>query len=172
MKTLIKSRQAVEEELERARTSKVSSNKRQNPTNCEVSSLGLRRQGSVTDNFLLKISATPPQAPACLPAFSPCQSSKIKTDPKGSFLFYAPAAGIEPATNRLTGDCSTAELHRNVLSSCSLGKKKELSRRVSRRPTGRARAIRHQTNMRALSRNSFSFPASILANLLPKEKIR
>ncbi len=46
VKTLIKSRQAVEDELEKVRTSKVSSNKRQNPTNCEVSSLGLRRQGS------------------------------------------------------------------------------------------------------------------------------
>lgn len=42
IKTIIKSRQAVEDELERARTSKISSNKRQNPTNCEVSSLGLR----------------------------------------------------------------------------------------------------------------------------------
>ncbi|MDD5318702.1 MAG: hypothetical protein PHF79_02690 [Candidatus Pacebacteria bacterium] len=42
VKTLIKSRQAVEDELEKVRTSKVSSNKRQNPTNCEVSSLGLR----------------------------------------------------------------------------------------------------------------------------------
>ena len=31
------------------------------------------------------------------------------------FLFLAPAAGIEPATNRLTGDCSTAELHRNIV---------------------------------------------------------
>lgn len=41
VKTLIKSRQAVEDELEKVRTSKVSSNKRQNPTNCEVSSLGL-----------------------------------------------------------------------------------------------------------------------------------
>lgn len=30
------------------------------------------------------------------------------------FHFAAPAAGIEPATNRLTGDCSTAELHRNL----------------------------------------------------------
>jgi hypothetical protein len=46
IKTIIKSRQAVEEELERARTSKISSNKRQNPTKCEVSSLGLRRQDS------------------------------------------------------------------------------------------------------------------------------
>lgn len=43
VKTLIKSRQAVEDELEKIRTSKVSSNKRQNPTNCEVLSLGLRR---------------------------------------------------------------------------------------------------------------------------------
>lgn len=34
---------AVEDELERARTSNISSNKRQNPTNCEVSSLGLPR---------------------------------------------------------------------------------------------------------------------------------
>ncbi len=46
IKTLIKSRQAVEDEFEKVRTSKVSSNKRQNPTNCEVSSLGLRRQDS------------------------------------------------------------------------------------------------------------------------------
>jgi hypothetical protein len=28
--------------------------------------------------------------------------------------FMAPGAGFEPATNRLTGDCSTAELSRNV----------------------------------------------------------
>lgn len=41
IKTIIKSRQAVEDELERARTSKISSHIRQNPTNCEVSSLGL-----------------------------------------------------------------------------------------------------------------------------------
>ena len=27
---------------------------------------------------------------------------------------FAPGAGIEPATNRLTGDCSTAELSRNM----------------------------------------------------------
>ena len=27
----------------------------------------------------------------------------------------APGAGFDPATNRLTGDCSTAELSRNVL---------------------------------------------------------
>ncbi len=44
--TLNKSRQAVEDELEKVRTSKVSSNKRQNPTNCEVLSLELRDQGS------------------------------------------------------------------------------------------------------------------------------
>ena len=30
-------------------------------------------------------------------------------------LFQTPGAGIEPATNRLTGDCSTAELSRNKL---------------------------------------------------------
>src|SRR3989338_7961176 len=30
-------------------------------------------------------------------------------------LFKTPGAGIEPATNRLTGDCSTAELSRNKL---------------------------------------------------------
>ena len=47
VKTLIKSRQAVEDELEKVRTSKVSSNKRQNPTNCEVSSLGLRTWDNV-----------------------------------------------------------------------------------------------------------------------------
>jgi len=41
IKTIIKSRQAVEAELEHARTSNVSSNKRQNPALCEVSSLGL-----------------------------------------------------------------------------------------------------------------------------------
>lgn len=41
IKTIIKSRQAVEQELERARTSKISSHIRQNPTKCEVSSLGL-----------------------------------------------------------------------------------------------------------------------------------
>ena len=29
------------------------------------------------------------------------------------FFNHAPGAGIEPATNRLTGDCSTAELSRN-----------------------------------------------------------
>jgi hypothetical protein len=46
IKTLIKSRQAVEEELERARTSKISSRIRQNPTKCEVSSLGLRELDS------------------------------------------------------------------------------------------------------------------------------
>ena len=46
IKTIIKSRQAVEQELERARTSKISSHIRQNPTKCEVSSLGLRRQDS------------------------------------------------------------------------------------------------------------------------------
>ena len=46
IKTMIKSRQAVEEEIEKVRTSKVSSHIRQNPTNCEVSSLGLRRQDS------------------------------------------------------------------------------------------------------------------------------
>ena len=73
----------------------------------------LRRQGSVTDNFLLKISATPVPSPPLSPPFSPYQSSKIKIAQKGHFIFYAPAAGIEPATNRLTGDCSTAELHRN-----------------------------------------------------------
>ena len=28
--------------------------------------------------------------------------------------FLAPGAGFEPATNRLTGDCSTAELSRNI----------------------------------------------------------
>jgi len=37
---------AVEDELEKVRTSKVSSNKRQNPTNCEVLSLGLPGQDS------------------------------------------------------------------------------------------------------------------------------
>ena len=30
------------------------------------------------------------------------------------FFHLAPEAGIEPATNRLTGDCSTAELLRNM----------------------------------------------------------
>jgi hypothetical protein len=30
-------------------------------------------------------------------------------------FYFAPPAGIEPATNRLTGDCSTAELQRNML---------------------------------------------------------
>jgi hypothetical protein len=30
-------------------------------------------------------------------------------------LFYAPGVGIEPTTNRLTGDRSTAELPRNML---------------------------------------------------------
>ena len=29
--------------------------------------------------------------------------------------YLAPPAGFEPATNRLTGDCSTAELHRNIV---------------------------------------------------------
>ena len=38
------------------------------------------------------------------------QKNFSKTDL--SFLL-APGAGIEPATNRLTGDCSTAELSRN-----------------------------------------------------------
>ncbi len=28
---------------------------------------------------------------------------------------FAPAVGIEPTTNRLTGDCSTTELHRNIV---------------------------------------------------------
>jgi len=42
IKTIIKSRQAVQDELEHARTSKVSSNKRQNPALREVLSLGLR----------------------------------------------------------------------------------------------------------------------------------
>jgi hypothetical protein len=36
------SQNLIEDELERARTSKLSSHIRQNPTNCEVSSLGLR----------------------------------------------------------------------------------------------------------------------------------
>lgn len=30
------------------------------------------------------------------------------------FQFAAPGVGIEPTTNRLTGDCSTAELSRNI----------------------------------------------------------
>ncbi len=46
IKTMIKSRQAVEEELEKVRTSEKRVYKRQNPTNREVSSLGLRGQGS------------------------------------------------------------------------------------------------------------------------------
>lgn len=46
IKTMIKSRQAVEEELEKVRTSEKQGYKRQNPTNCEVSSLGLREQDS------------------------------------------------------------------------------------------------------------------------------
>ncbi len=29
------------------------------------------------------------------------ETNEKKKDPKGSFSFYAPAAGIEPATNRL-----------------------------------------------------------------------
>ena len=51
IKTLIKSRHAVEEELEKVRTYKVSSNKRQNPTNCEVSSLGLRVANEISTYF-------------------------------------------------------------------------------------------------------------------------
>ena len=35
-------------------------------------------QGSVTDNFLLKISSTPTRTPSCPPSFSPCQISKMK----------------------------------------------------------------------------------------------
>ena len=35
-------------------------------------------------------------------------------------LFKTPGAGIEPATNRLTGDCSTAELSRNKFSKIHL----------------------------------------------------
>ena len=35
-------------------------------------------------------------------------------------LFQTPGAGIEPATNRLTGDCSTAELSRNEFSKIHL----------------------------------------------------
>lgn len=46
IKTMIKSREAVIKEIDSARTSKLSSHIRQNPTNCEVSSLGLRDQGS------------------------------------------------------------------------------------------------------------------------------
>ncbi len=120
--TLIESRQVAEKEFERARTSKISSNKRRNPTNCEVSSLGLRRQGSVTNNFLAvarKFSrprlATSRSRSVSAPPFSLCRAGKRKsTSFAGTFSFTAPAAGIEPATNRLTGDCSTAELHRNV----------------------------------------------------------
>ena len=37
-----------------------------------------------------------------------------KTLQKECFLLDAPAAGFEPATNRLTVDCSTAELRRNM----------------------------------------------------------
>ena len=46
IKTMIKSREAVIKEIDSARTSKPSSHIRQNPTNCEVSSLVLRDQGS------------------------------------------------------------------------------------------------------------------------------
>lgn len=46
IKTMIKSRQAVEEEIEKVRTSEKRVYKRQNPTNREVSSLGLLGQGS------------------------------------------------------------------------------------------------------------------------------
>jgi hypothetical protein len=51
IKTIIKSRHAVEEELERARTSKISSHIRQNPTNCEVLSLGLHVVNEIITYF-------------------------------------------------------------------------------------------------------------------------
>ncbi len=36
--------------------------------------------------------------------------------------YYAPAVGIEPTTNRLTGDCSTTELRRNDASKSGIRK--------------------------------------------------
>ena len=55
--------------------------------------------------------------------FDPCRKQnhlltspehEIKKTQNGSNDFYAPETGIEPVTNRLTGDCSTAELLRNI----------------------------------------------------------
>ena len=43
---------------------------------------------------------------------SPSGSNK-KNLPKGRFFLLAPTVGFEPTTNRLTADCSTAELSRN-----------------------------------------------------------
>ena len=37
-----------------------------------------------------------------------------KKEPLGTLLFLAPAAGFEPATDRLTVERSTAELRRNI----------------------------------------------------------
>ncbi|KKQ81728.1 MAG: hypothetical protein UT05_C0009G0006 [Parcubacteria group bacterium GW2011_GWF2_38_76] len=51
-----------------------------------------------------------------------CLLRFVKTEkaPQGCVSVFTPRAGFEPATNRLTGDCSTAELSRNVLSPLSL----------------------------------------------------
>ena len=41
------------------------------------------------------------------------QSAKKTPSQRWCFLLLAPTAGLEPATNRLTADCSTTELSRN-----------------------------------------------------------
>ena len=41
------------------------------------------------------------------------RGSKVKNVSNGVF-YFAPPVGIEPTTNRLTGDCSTAELQGNI----------------------------------------------------------
>ena len=48
-----------------------------------------------------------------LPYGRTCRAGIKKLPIKGSFYLMAPTAGLEPATNRLTADCSTTELSRN-----------------------------------------------------------
>ena len=47
---------------------------------------------------------------------NPCRSLKHRKATRKGWLFcvLAPTVGFEPTTNRLTADCSTAELSRNV----------------------------------------------------------
>ncbi len=55
--------------------------------------------------------------------FTPTRFPIVLLRPLGQLSTMAPQAGFEPATNRLTADCSTTELLRNhiiSLSKCDL----------------------------------------------------